>query len=351
MSARRIAVFLGAGASKAFGYPLTMEILPAIKKDLLTGKLFGSKKGQRAAEAELDSYFDALLPGWGNREITLPPITDVLSLIDHALISNTSLICGVGAPQLTRFRKLVERGIYEVVNDAYKGDPWPIRKRFLRWLLRDHKNTGMITTNYDIEVDMGVFSALGKKGDLQNRIDFAFDWREPSGDCLYRRPHHPDFRLYKLHGSLSWLRCDVCEHTYINLHGPIAHHAFKQKPRPANSCDCGHHILSLVLVAPSIVRDIRNSDILFTWKNALEWLRRADDWYIIGYSFPAEDLAIRSMFIRAYQGREDAAAKTPNVTVVQRGEDNALKSRFMILFPDCKWISGGLEAFLRSEGA
>jgi NAD-dependent SIR2 family protein deacetylase len=344
-------VFLGAGASKAFGYPLTSEILPEIKKRVLTGELFGSGPSHRAAEAELDSYFSALLPGWEHDEIALPPITDVMSLIDHALLSNTSLLRGSGAPELTRFRKLVERGIYEVINDAYDGEPWPIRKKFIAWLLRDRENTGMITTNYDLEVDMGVFSKLKQKGDLPYLIDFGFDWREPSEDYLYRRPHDPDFRLYKLHGSLSWLRCDVCEHTYINLYGPIAHHAFKSKPRPENSCDCGHHILSLVLVAPSIVRDIRNSDILFTWKNALEWLRRADDWYIIGYSFPTEDLAIRSMFIRAYQGRDDADSKFPNVTVVQRGNDSALMSRFRILFPDCKWISGGLEAFLDGERA
>jgi hypothetical protein len=349
MSARRTAVFLGAGASKAFGYPLTMEILPEIKKHLLKGKLFGTKNSQKAAEAELDSYFSRLLPGWNDGGIVLPPITDILSLVDHALLSNTTLICGVGAPELTRFRKLIERGIYEVINDAYAGDPLPVRERFLCWLLRDHRNTGMITTNYDIEVDMGVFSALRGKGKIQKSIDFAFDWREPKGDCLYRRPHDPEFRLYKLHGSLSWLRCDVCEHTYINLFGPIAHHAFKKKPRPANSCDCGHHILSLVLVAPSIVRDIRNSDILFTWKNSLEWLRRADDWYIIGYSFPPEDLAIRSMFIRAYQGREDIGARKPTVTVVQRGDDELLKSRFKILFPNCEWVSGGLEAFLQSQ--
>jgi NAD-dependent SIR2 family protein deacetylase len=328
-----------------------MDILPTIKASLCTGKLFGKKDRQRADEEELQSYFTRLLPGWEKSRADVPPITDILSLIDHALLSDTSLICGLGAPEMTRFRKLVERAIYEVINDAYEGDPWPIRERFLAWLLRDNKNTGMITTNYDIEVDMGVFSKLRKQGKIEEGLDFAFDWREPEGGHLYPRPQNPLFRIYKLHGSLNWLRCDVCEHTYINLYGPIADQAFTRKPRPENSCDCGHHTLSLVLVAPSIVRDIRNSDILFTWKNALEWLRRADDWYIIGYSFPPEDLAIRSMFIRAYQGREDATTERPNVTVVQKSNDKTLKSRFRILFPSCKWISVGLEEFLKTEEA
>jgi hypothetical protein len=132
---------------------------------------------------------------------------------------------------------------------------------------------------------------------------------------------------------------------------PIVSALRNDAPRqPYNSCDCGHHVLSMSLVAPSMVRDIRNVDLLQTWQNALEWLRLAKRWYIIGYSFPPEDLAIRSMFMRAYQGRLDSSDKPPEVTVVQYGRDAALESRYRTLFPDCKWIGGGLAEFVESTG-
>lgn len=348
------AVFLGAGASKAFGYPLTTEILPKIQKRLRKGNLFGSGKNDRKANAELGEYFGLLFAGWGRKGIETPPVTDVLSLLDYAQVSTTAPINGLPPESIARFRKLLERAIFRVIEEAFDGEAWPIRNRFLDWLLRETRDVGMITTNYDVEVDMGVFWHFDEyqkmpQKDLDKVIDFGFGWREPEGGRLYSRPGHPRFRLYKLHGSLNWLRCDLCEHTYINVYGMIAHQAFRTEQDPKNTCDCGHHPLSLVLVAPSLLRDIRNVDLLYTWKNALEWLRRAEDWFIIGYSFPPEDIAIRSMFIRAYRGRADMKLKEPKVTVVQKGQDPDLVSRFKLLFPNCEWEPGGLETFLKKQ--
>jgi hypothetical protein len=155
------------------------------------------------------------------------------------------------------------------------------------------------------------------------------------------------FAFYKLHGSLNWLRCDVCEHTYINVDGPIGIRAFDEKPGPFNSCHCGHFPLNLVLTAPSLVRDVRNVDLLSTWQAALEWLRSASEWIIIGYSFPQEDLTIRSMFIRAYRAR--SGRKRPKITVVQKNSTKEIQDRYKILFPDCNWIDTGIEGFLDKQ--
>lgn len=348
------AVFLGAGASKAFGYPLTAEILPKIKKRLNKGELFGDGGKDRKANTELKKYLKLLFPGWDHKGVETPPVTDVLSLLDFAQLSSTSPITGLAQESIARFRRLLERAIYRVIEDAFEGDAWPIRNQFLDWLFQGKKQIGMITTNYDVEVDMGVFWYFEEYGRvprsrLDAAIDFGFGWREPDGGRLYSRPPHPQFRLYKLHGSLNWLRCDLCEHTYVNVYGMIAHQAFRGEKDAKNTCDCGHHPLSLVLVAPSLLRDVRNVDLLHTWKNALEWLRRAEDWYIIGYSFPPEDIAIRSTFIRAFRGRADMKLREPRVTVVQQGKNADLVSRYKLLFPSCEWEAGGLEAFLKKQ--
>jgi hypothetical protein len=336
---------MGAGASKGFGYPLTADILPAIREQLGTGRLFGKSNGDMAAENQLQSYIRRMLPGWEQRSIGTPPITDVLSLLDYSSISQTSPLLGGSTTELLQFRRLLERAIYEVINDAFfEGDTEQELDRFVRYL-HGLSDPGVITTNYDIEVETALFRKPTYK-EIETGFDFGFDWREPSADTekLYPRPAQPMFRYYKLHGSLNWLRCDVCEHTYINVDGPISGLAFEDRRIPENTCHCGHSPLSLVLTAPSLVRDVRNTDLLSTWQAALEWLRSAAEWIIIGYSFPQEDLSIRSMFIRAYQarGRKDP----PRVTVVQKNATQEMKDRYKILFPDCEWIDTGLTGFL-----
>ena len=70
-----------------------------------------------------------------------------------------------------------------------------------------------------------------------------------------------------------------------------------------------------------MVRDIRDPNILQIWMSALEAMRLAGKWHMIGYSMPPEDLAIRSLLIRAFHARgyrdDMAQRKAPEVTVVQ----------------------------------
>jgi NAD-dependent SIR2 family protein deacetylase len=342
-------VFLGAGASKAFGYPATTEILPRIREGL-ESNLFHRYDNPIRLKKKLTKYLEMFLPGWNLKGVSPPPITDVLSLLDHSLLWATAPIAGCPASQLVEFRRLLEQAIYEVIVSGRK--PTSLRDEFVKWLLEQNQSLGIITTNYDMAVERPVFRHFSvdfKK--IYTMIDFGFSWRPPVARTIYPRPLNPALRFYKLHGSINWLRCDLCEQTYINLKEPIGIRAFDTTPEEWNSCWCGHYTLSLVLVAPSLVRDIRNPDLLHTWKNSLEWLRQSDNWTIIGYSFPAEDLAIRSMFLRAYHGRLDNRAKRPNVTVVQKRQDQkqdrALEDRYRMLFPECDFFWDGLEGYIR----
>ena len=87
------------------------------------------------------------------------------------------------------------------------------------------------------------------------------------------------------------------------------------------------------LVAPSLIRDVRDPVLLEVWRSAVELLRTATKWVIVGYSFPLEDIAIRSMLLRSYRGRE----KPPKVDIVQYGEDQQRDDRFR-LFPQCRHL-------------
>lgn len=73
-------------------------------------------------------------------------------------------------------------------------------------------------------------------------------------------------------------------------------------------------------------------------------MRTSDEWVIIGYSLPPEDIAIRSLLVRAFHARGDK--REPRIRVVQKGENLDMQSRYKLFFPKCEYISGGLETML-----
>jgi hypothetical protein len=190
--------------------------------------------------------------------------------------------------------------------------------------------------------------------------------RDPSEGVVYPRPNKASFGVYKLHGSLNWLRCDLCDNIYVNPVGAIAYLSFllgdeverRKRGDPwlehledsgANKCHCGYRPLRHVIVAPSFVRAVRDVILLEIWRNALEALRQAEEWIIIGYSIPPEDVAIRSMLLRAYRGRD--TGQRPRVTVIQREKKEPELSRYHLLFPNHQYVAGGLAGYLDSNSA
>lgn len=398
----KTAIFMGAGASKPFGHLLTRELLPQIKEELRTGELFKddsprpfiSEESCAARRKALKEYLDLLMPGFDAAdsglpdwvrpgEMELPLITDVLSLLDYSLsVSNSaltarsfedqllsssstdgkgfsSLLTSRSAEHLIKFRTLLEQAIFDTLVRPYHQDAAEKQEHagaldaFAEWIQsqagdRD-RPLGIISTNYDIAVERKLLKR--HRPTVPADFDFGFSWRDAHMDAIYKRPERPLFQLFKLHGSLNWLRCELCEQVYINTHGSIAINAFRDDVDDANTCYCGHAPLRTVLVAPSFVRDIRDTNLLAVWKNTLELLRTADHWIIIGYSFPPEDIAIRSLFMRAYQGRWRKSGnkwtwKQPRITVVQHGQSTSTFSRYRMFFPDCDYHTGGLVEFL-----
>jgi hypothetical protein len=341
------AIFLGAGASKSFGFPLTAEILPMIRSRLKAKCLFGATSDDKRQESRLRFLLRCLLPGINRINYkNLPLITEVLSLIDYSLISSSVSSVNLSRNDLEELRRLLERAVVETLEWPYTFlDVPPMLKRFADWVcqLTKTESVSIVSTNYDISVETELFLKRNPF-ELGGKVDFGLEWRNPWRDHLHSRPQLPLYRIYKLHGSLNWLHCPLCDHIYINTTGSIIHQAFKRQRDDQSSCDCGYWPLAPLIVAPSTVRDVRNSNLVEIWRHSLEALRKADKWIIIGYSLPAEDVAIRSMFLRAYSSRQ----KRPEIDVVQLNDDPSTKARYRILFPGCGYRTGGLERFVNT---
>jgi hypothetical protein len=342
----KVALFLGAGASRAFGYPLTSEILPLIRRRISSPDLFGPTSYDAEQRLQLHALLTSILPGMDRVEDErLPIITDILSLVDYSILSASVAAVGQPRHELLHLRKLLERAIVDILECPYESYNVPAKlQRFADWIQRRNQvpdSVSVISANYDISLDLELFKRLGAT-QIAREFDFGFEWRDPAGGSLRPRPVEPRCRIYKIHGSVNWLRCPLCDHVYVNVHGSIIHQAFKPGQDDFNTCDCDYHPLEPVIVAPSTIRDVRDSNLLEIWRHTLEVLRGADEWVLIGYSFPPEDVAIRSMFLRAFSARK----RPPDIRVIQHGSNPATEARYRVFFPECRYESGGMEAFV-----
>ncbi|CUS38277.1 conserved hypothetical protein [Candidatus Nitrospira nitrosa] len=396
-------VFLGAGASKAIGLPLANEIIPKILTRLRKNTLFA---GNVTAIEQLNRCLQAVLPGLSemmnsasDEELLhkpIPPVTDLLSSIDFLLRSTNAPIPKFGLEDLSQGRTLLERAIFELL--VRNEEPTRLRMKDMPDRVRTEWDTTtklnllsqrlpesesevqgivdwvmgiarkgrvtLISTNYDIEVEQEIYKRLGYH-QVFSEVDFGTGVREPVEGKIYHRPTRAHIGVYKLHGSLNWLRCDLCDTIYVNPVGPIAYLSFlsaddgKQDPAQtlflkaleengATQCHCGNSPLRAVIVSPSFVRDVRDPILLEIWRNALDVLRRASQWFIVGYSFPPEDVAIRSMFLRAYSGR-DEGLQDLEIVVVQKEEKEPEKTRYALLLPKHTYRAEGLSNFLKSD--
>jgi NAD-dependent SIR2 family protein deacetylase len=333
---KRQILFVGAGASRACGYPLTSEILPEIKRRLSTNT-FDDEHIEKH-EGGLRRLLRRLVPGSDKKQ--QPLITDVLSILDHCLESGEELFSA--SPKtldLRDARWLLERAMARSIKYIHKREVVP--REIVNWIRKSEakgNEVTVISTNYDFSLDRALFDDLDDWSKDYLKMDFGFTWRDPENGALVHPAQKAKLRLYKLHGSLNWLGCHRCGNTYVNFARTLV--TLADGNGKYSQCECGYKPLRAVLVAPSFVRRYQDRNLLSVWRSATEALRLADEWIFIGYSLPSEDVAIRALLLRSTFARGDK----PVVRAVSASNDSLLRYRQM--FPGCHYTGDGLRRFL-----
>jgi NAD-dependent SIR2 family protein deacetylase len=357
MSTKNIVYFLGAGCSKNFGYPLTGDIMPGILTSLREKDLFQlgnvKSKEEKKQEKDLKNFIELLYPGikgidLKRKQTGIPSIVEVLSFVDHLCFYNIPPHPKLNEEKLLYFRLLLNRAVAELMMDyqnmEYERDEAELLNKFMGPIAEEKKTSAVtiITTNYDLSIDPTFEKAIAK-----NLVDYGISFRSIAGGKIIMQPTNPLFKYYKLHGSLNWLKCDLCGYYYIYPNGTTAFHAFRKRIDHDNTCECNDYLkLKTVLVTPSIVRDIRDSNLLQIWKASTEAIRTADKLVFVGYSLPPEDLAIKALIMRGINGR--SKNRNLSVEVVQRGE-GAMPNYVNMFGKRIKYYANGLPEYLQKR--
>lgn len=329
---KNIVLFLGAGASKAFGYPLTREILPNIITAINEETLFKNAGKVLAAEYRfmLKNLLISLSPGIAHylekRTIedksSLPLVTELLSQVDYSIISfrdikDWNFEFGnqiIRKPESLRSRWQLDdlKALFEwaiiseiqpkkrEITKGKEGIPHSL-DGFIEWIKKTNRSgkafATVITSNYDYSLEWSLLD-WGEANDAYKIFDYGLSWRNPfdKGE-VFLRPAKSRFKIFKLHGSSDWLQCQRCGYIYINTTEDLMKIPFSNKKEEYNTCHCGYWPLKPILVTPSFARSFYDSNLYEIWKASLEALRTANEWIIIGYSLPAEDLNIKSLFL------------------------------------------------------
>jgi hypothetical protein len=336
-------LFAGAGCSKTLGFPVVSEILPLIIEGINKRELFkniADTANRTIYTNLLKDLIEKVCPGMHNifknpASGKLPLITDILSQAEFFLDYKQDIIDwnNAGIVDIERGSRLYERltlrditallnsAIIEVIQKTdieNKGE----LEGMIKWI--KDRNTiksvsegvSIITTNYDYSLEWNILEGRDESRAAQ-LFDYGFSWRDTGTTSIHQRPLAAPYRIFKLHGSVDWLKCPRCGFIYINPTNDIHAIPLSNRKTNATKCDCGYWPLETVLVAPSYIREYRESNILQVWQLALEELRTAEEWLIAGFSMPTEDFGIRSLFLRALHGRKE----WPAITVIQHNDD------------------------------
>ena len=320
-------LILGAGASCHAGYPLAANLLTAVERFCVDGRLLNAKSAWEpwAAFREAAPPQLAHVVRNGNPEIVFTLLSLLESAADyedeartrHALQAAESAGTDTELAMLNKYFDGSSReylstaktalahlahAIYYYFQDRHTSDlhDWG-RRAPLRELLKGFKaGDVVITLNWDtlaerILAEGGLWSptsGYGFRRDLHRRVGITE--YKPVADETFPSPT----QVLKLHGSFGWYSVDnsIVFENAIYLAGFGFHiggaTAFIEDPEWSTSM----YLTDRALLLPSFLKKVP-APLLDVWSRANHAIRKADTVEVCGYSLPEADAGVRALLI------------------------------------------------------
>ena len=288
---------LGAGASRDAGAPLMNEFLDKAYDLSNEGRVGNFKDSFHLVE----EFCQALRVTQSNAALDIHNLESVFALVEMA-----ELLGRLGdtwdRQKLTGLRSAIIEVIVHTLGETIKFPidsdnrtfgPCPPYGNFAeliyglwsKWNREGRAPASVITFNYDPCLDDALF-----------RPGLDYDY------CLSGNRPTDKLKLLKLHGSLNWTRCELCDphrisywdvaefvpRTRMSSSGfPLA-----EMLRKAPALACKHPrnpSCNPFLVPPTYNKGQLHSEIAPVWQAAADELREAENIYVFGFSLPDTD--------------------------------------------------------------
>lgn len=303
----KITIFLGAGASAAENLPIQNELFSQYFKYILP-KNKNKRMNRELAKFFKDLFFiDVINDDVEN--INFPTFEEVLGVLDLADQKRESFknykseSYDDNNTSISYIRQsLIMLTAYALnnANDASNS----YHKLLLSNLIKEGLiyDTNFISANYDIHIDNAIASIYDEK-DLPIMLNYGIDFTNfDLSKTSWEKPKDPMINLYKIHGSLNWLYCPICNSiTLTPYEGGVMR--IIENIKHAKCLNCGELTVPII-VPPTYFKNMSNVFLSTVWNKSERILRESDVLVFCGYSFPEADMHIKYLLKRVQTSRK-----------------------------------------------
>lgn len=323
----KVTILLGAGASEPSGIPTVNKLLSELWKS-----------AKKLGRDDLD-----LLAAWCNEKgivniedlLTAAHIANfaaknenVSSLLDYFLFArrgeNSNDVMHSG--QLRKDIRQLDISSMSFLQDTLQtlfglltrkmisASPNPAHNAIVNFLKR-HKNTTIITTNYD-----------GCMEEAMARAKISHGWINSGHSKGNNNTYTPT--IIKMHGAINWSYCDSCQnvHEADLLELKKAYNADKFSYSVIGVCKCGGSRRPL-LVPPLSFKFLVFPNLIEIWNSARRALEEAEYVIVVGYSFSESDIYITKIISRSISKN-----KSQKILIIDVNQNvaSALRDKFSV---------------------
>jgi NAD-dependent SIR2 family protein deacetylase len=345
----KTAIFLGAGASAAEGAPIQSDLfvdyfLSAQDQSLADAAANSPLRMKEVLSDFFQAVFNIEIPADPKllREVVFPTFEEALGLLDlaenrrEAFKSYDLDVFGPEGNKIRLVRQFIVLAMAKAIDDNLKKS-----NRLHENLVQNLESKGFlqdtvfISTNYDILIDNAIspLSADHPGANLDYGIDFTNfqvgDWSRPGPNAV---------KLYKLHGSLNWLYCAICNTLTLtpNVKGVMDLITDADAKSDRAMCRVCGSIMTPIIIPPTFYKDMSRVFLALIWNRAEKVLRQVEHIIFCGYSFPDADMHVKYLIKRVQVNRPDP--QTLRFSIVnhhegkskkQAGDEKARFTRFL----------------------
>ena len=330
----RFVIFTGAGAGKADGVPVQTELF----REFFTRAAIPSSRHQLAEDVARFFQRIFFVDPRSSSASQLPTFEEALGVLELAILREEGIL-GIGEHGALGNLWYLKRQLILALAATIAKNSRGSGNEHMRLIasLRDAgllNSVTFITTNYDTLLDDAIDSeAIITGRGTGSVIDYGLSSLVTADEDSYAE--HRKFSCYKLHGSLNWLFCPVCNILDITYASTGVTRLIDEPD--AARCPTCETLRTPVIVPPSYYKDISNVHLAVVWNRAFRAVQDADQIIFCGYSFPDADMHVKYLIKRAqlnrdFQTRPLAVALINNHTGKERtaaAEELARFSRFL----------------------